>query len=181
MAKPCSKDLRQRVVAAVDGGLSRRRQAAGLFDVRNSTVVRWVQRFRATGSVAARPMGGDDRSRLTGERAWNSATRRGGAGSDRGRAARGTERSRGYGRPWDGVPVFRARGHHVQKKACTQPSKSGLTWLRHAGCGRMIRRGLIRQGSSLSMRAEHRPRWRVFTDGPSAVAAWSVAGVIGRR
>jgi transposase len=64
-----SKNLRERVVAAVDGGLSRR-QAAGLFDVGVSTVVRWVQRFRATGNVAARPMGGDHRSRLTGERAW---------------------------------------------------------------------------------------------------------------
>lgn len=69
MAKPYSKDLRERVVAAVEGGLSRRR-AAALFDVGISTVVHWVRRFRATGSVAAKPMGGDHRSRLTAERAW---------------------------------------------------------------------------------------------------------------
>ena len=69
MAKPYSQDLRERVVAAVEGGLSRR-QAAALFDVGISTVIRWVRRFRATGSVAAKLMGGDHRSRLTGERVW---------------------------------------------------------------------------------------------------------------
>ena len=69
MSKPYSEDLRKRVVAAVEGGLSRR-QAAERFAVGVSTVIRWVQRFRATGSVAAKPMGGDHRSRLTGERTW---------------------------------------------------------------------------------------------------------------
>jgi transposase len=69
MAKPYSKDLRERVVAAVEGGLSRRR-AAALFNLGISTVVHWVRRFRETGNVAAKPMGGDRRSRLTGERAW---------------------------------------------------------------------------------------------------------------
>lgn len=69
MAKPYSEDLRKRVVAAVDGGLSRR-QAASLFDLGISTVVHWVRRWRETGSVAAKPMGGDHRSRLTSERAW---------------------------------------------------------------------------------------------------------------
>lgn len=69
MAKPYSEDLRERVVAAVEGGLSRR-QAAALFDLGISTVVHWVRRFRETGSIAAKPMGGDYRSRLTGERTW---------------------------------------------------------------------------------------------------------------
>jgi len=69
MSKPYSEDLRERVVAAVAGGLSRR-QAAGIFAVGVSTVVRWVQRFRATGRVAAKAMGGDHRSRLTGLRDW---------------------------------------------------------------------------------------------------------------
>jgi len=69
MSKPYSEDLRERVVAAVEGGLSRR-QVAEVFDVGVSSVIRWVQRFRATGSFAAKPMGGDHRSRLTGERDW---------------------------------------------------------------------------------------------------------------
>jgi transposase len=69
MAKPYSEDLRERVVGAVEGGLSRR-QAAAAFDVGISTVINWVRRFRETGSVAAKPMGGDHRSRLLQERAW---------------------------------------------------------------------------------------------------------------
>lgn len=69
MAKPYSQDLRKRVVAAVEGGLSRR-QAAVLFDVASSTVVHWMRRLRETGSVAAKPMGGDHRSRLMAERDW---------------------------------------------------------------------------------------------------------------
>jgi transposase len=69
MLKPYSEDLRERVVAAVEGGLSRR-QAASMFDVGISTVIRWVQRFRTTGSFLAKPMGGDHRSRLTGARTW---------------------------------------------------------------------------------------------------------------
>lgn len=69
MSKPYSTDLRERVVAAVEGGLSRRR-AAEVFDIGVSSVIRWVQRFRTTGSIAAKPMGGDHRSLLTGARDW---------------------------------------------------------------------------------------------------------------
>src|SRR5271155_1013000 len=69
MARPYSMDLRERVVKAVDGGLSRR-QAASLFGVAVSTVIEWVRVWRDTGSVAAKPMGGDHSSRLKGERAW---------------------------------------------------------------------------------------------------------------
>jgi len=69
MSTPYSEDLRERVVAAVEDGLSRR-QAAEVFDIGVSSVVRWVQRFRSTGSVAAKPMGGDHRSLLSGERSW---------------------------------------------------------------------------------------------------------------
>jgi transposase len=69
MVRPYSEDLRSRVVAAVDGGLSRRRTAS-LFGVGNSTVVNWVRRWRETGSFAAKAMGGDHRSRLSDERLW---------------------------------------------------------------------------------------------------------------
>jgi transposase len=47
-----------------------RRKAAQLFKLGISTVIRWVERFRTTGSPAARPMGGDYNSRLKGERVW---------------------------------------------------------------------------------------------------------------
>ena len=69
MARPYSQDLRERVVGTVASGVSRRK-AAATFRVGTSTVVKWVLRFRGTGSVAAKPMGGDHSSRLKGERAW---------------------------------------------------------------------------------------------------------------
>jgi transposase len=50
MTRPLSNDLRARVVAAVAGGESRRAVAAR-FDVAVSSVVKWCQRYRATGSV----------------------------------------------------------------------------------------------------------------------------------
>jgi transposase len=58
MARPYSLDLRDRVVAAVMAGASCR-AVAGAFRVSVASVVKWSQRFRATGSAAARPMGGN--------------------------------------------------------------------------------------------------------------------------
>lgn len=69
MTKPYSEDLRTRVVAAVAAGASCR-YAARQFSIGVSTVVRWARRFRQTGSVAAKPMGGDRNSRLKDERDW---------------------------------------------------------------------------------------------------------------
>jgi putative transposase len=69
MSRPYSEDLRTRVVGAVEGGMSRR-GAASVFGVGISTVINWVRRWRDTGSVAAKAMGGDHSSRLKGERAW---------------------------------------------------------------------------------------------------------------
>jgi transposase len=60
MARPYSLDLRERVVAAVLGGASCR-QVAVTFKVSVASVVKWSQRFRATGSAASRPMGGNRR------------------------------------------------------------------------------------------------------------------------
>ena len=69
MARPYSTDLRDRVVASVAGGRTCRGTAA-LFGVSVSSVVKWSQRFRATGSVAAYWMGGHRRRVLAGERDW---------------------------------------------------------------------------------------------------------------
>jgi transposase len=69
MAKPYSVDLRSRVAVVVEGGASCR-EAAARFSIGVSSVVRWVQLFRGTGSVAAKPMGGDHNSRLGDEGAW---------------------------------------------------------------------------------------------------------------
>lgn len=51
-----SQDLRGRVIAAVGEGVSAR-SAAARFKVSPSTAIKWVQRQRAEGSCARRPMG----------------------------------------------------------------------------------------------------------------------------
>lgn len=69
MARAYSLDLRERVVAAVLAGASCR-EAAAIFDVGVASVVRWAQRFRATGSPAAAPPGRRQPRSLAGERDW---------------------------------------------------------------------------------------------------------------
>jgi transposase len=69
MARAYSLDLRERVVAAVMSGKSCRKVAA-TFKVSVASVVKWSQRFRATGSPAARPMGGTRPYALAVERDW---------------------------------------------------------------------------------------------------------------
>jgi transposase len=69
MARPYSQDLRERVVRAVEGGLSRRR-AASVFGVGIATVIAWVRVWRESGRLAAKRMGGDHSSRLKDERVW---------------------------------------------------------------------------------------------------------------
>jgi len=69
MARPYSQDLRERVVASVVGGRSCRATAA-IFGVSVACVVKWCQRFRASGSAAAYRMGGHRPRSLTGERDW---------------------------------------------------------------------------------------------------------------
>ena len=57
MPKPCSLELRERVVDAVEFGASRR-AAAEWFNVSPSSAIKWMQRRLATGSIAAKPSGG---------------------------------------------------------------------------------------------------------------------------
>ncbi len=61
MTKPLSNDLRRRVVASVDGGMSRR-AAANRFGIAVSTAIKWVQAWYRTGSYQPRAQGGDNRS-----------------------------------------------------------------------------------------------------------------------
>jgi transposase len=69
MTRPYSTDLRERAVALVEDGRSRH-QVAKLLKVGVSSVIRWCQRQRATGSCAAKPMGGRRRLLLLPERDW---------------------------------------------------------------------------------------------------------------
>src|SRR4028118_1713427 len=61
MGKPLSVDLRDRVVAAVEGGMSRR-QAAARLGVTTSGAIRGPSLSRRTGDVRPKRQGGDKRS-----------------------------------------------------------------------------------------------------------------------
>ncbi|MBK6490684.1 MAG: transposase [Sphingomonadales bacterium] len=61
MARSLSQDLRDRVVSAIDGGLSCR-AAAGRFGVSVSSAIRWRQLAREHGQAVAKPRGGDRHS-----------------------------------------------------------------------------------------------------------------------
>jgi transposase len=72
MGKPYSVDLRKRVVAAIEDGMSRN-QAAKQFGVAISTAIGWMQRVEQTGSVAPGQMGGHKPKAISGEQAvWLS-------------------------------------------------------------------------------------------------------------
>ena len=61
MTKPLSIDLRERLISAVEGGMSRR-FAAERFGIAASTAIKWVDQWRQTGHVRPRRQGGDYRS-----------------------------------------------------------------------------------------------------------------------
>ncbi len=70
MARAYSMDLRERVVTAVEGGLSRR-QAAARFGVSYSVAIYWMKRLREHGSVAPGQIGGHKPRKISGEhRDW---------------------------------------------------------------------------------------------------------------
>ncbi len=69
MTKPYSLDLRDRVVYAVEHEGMSRHQAAARFGIAVSTAIRWVARFRKTGSAAPSKMGGYKPKTLRGDHA----------------------------------------------------------------------------------------------------------------
>ena len=69
MARPLSNDLRERVVGRHETGESIRSVAAA-FGIAASTVSKWTQRHRRTGSVAPDKFGGYRRALLEPHRSW---------------------------------------------------------------------------------------------------------------
>ena len=61
MTKPLSNDLRERLIKTVAQGATCR-AAAAQFNVAPSSAVKWVRRWRDTGTACPRPQGGDRRS-----------------------------------------------------------------------------------------------------------------------
>ena len=69
MTRPLSNDLRERVVAAIEAGESRR-SVAVRFGIAVSSAVKWSQRYRSSGSVAPGKMGGHRKRILEPHRAF---------------------------------------------------------------------------------------------------------------
>ena len=69
MTKPYSMDLRERVVSAVDAEGMSRHEAAARFGIAVSSAIRWMARYRKTGSVAPSKIGGYKPKTLRGEHA----------------------------------------------------------------------------------------------------------------
>jgi transposase len=121
MARPYSLDLRQRVVTAVVCERLSARQAAKVFAVAVSTVVKWVQRYRRTGSVAPGQMGGHKPRAISGEhRVWLLARCREGDFTLRGLVAELAEQ-RGLEVDYRSVWVFVHEERLSFKKNCGGP------------------------------------------------------------
>jgi len=67
--KPYSKDLRIRVLAAVDRGVTRE-EVARNFSVSVPTIKRWLKRRRETGDVEAKPIPGRPRVKGAALEGW---------------------------------------------------------------------------------------------------------------
>jgi len=151
MPKAYCLDLRERVVARVRAGESVR-QVAAVFEVSVSSVVKWSQRWRSTGSAAAKPMGGKRRDGMVAGRDYALARLAGQPslslrGLQAELAGRGVKVS--YGALWRFV---RGAGLSFKKRRASPPRPSSPTSRAAAPAGADTSIGSTRTGSSSSMR-----------------------------
>ena len=150
-----SLDLRERVVATVGGGVSRR-GAAGVFKVSVSTAIRWTKRLATTGRCAPLPSGGDHRSKaLEQHKDWllaliaeePDAT----LAEIQTRLADTHDLKKSASCLWR---FFRRHDVTFKKKLCTPPNRTGRTSKRHARPGGKTRRRWTRPIWSLLTRPQ---------------------------
>ena len=158
MTRPISMDLRERAMARLAAGQSVRQVAAAL-GVAPSSVVKWSQRLRATGSCAPAKIGGRRPRKIVGDHkawllAWIEApfTLRGLVCELAGRGLRVDYRT-----VWKAV--HRA-GYSFKEKPRWPPSNADRTSRAGGHAGNATRNGLIRAGWSSSTKPGPRPTWR---------------------
>ena len=138
MGAPYSLDLRERVVAAVAGGMSRA-AAARRFGVSRSSAIRWTKRAEETGSPAALPMGGKKPFALADEADW-IRTRLGEKPDITGRELLAELNQRGVEVSYYGVWHFLDHaGLSFKKRACAPVSRIAPMSPGGAGNGRPIK------------------------------------------
>lgn len=169
MTKSISEDLRSRVIAAVDGGLSRR-AAAERFGIAVASAVRWVREWQETGSTRAKPQGGDMRSRRI--EAYHDFILGAIEAQVNITLVELAELLRSElwcrVRPEHGLALSRSPLDDRQKKRRTPASRSGPTFSRGGAPGSRLSLISILSGWYLSMRPAHRRKWRACEDGPRA-------------
>ena len=169
MVRPLSMDLRERAVARIAVGESVRKVARAL-SVAPSSVVKWTQRLRATGSVAPGKIGGHVPPKIAGtHRAWLVA--RTAAAFHPARTGGRTCRARAAGRLPHRLDIYPPRRPQLQKKPCWRASKTVPTSPASAGGGRPARGALIRGGWSSSMKPGPRQIWGRCAGGLRAASA----------
>src|SRR6516162_8694491 len=141
MPKAYSREMRERVIAEVESGASRR-EAAEEFAISASTAVIWDKCFRQTGRCAAEPRGG------------SSSPLEKHADFLLGLIEKQPDLT------LDEVVLAMSK-HKItfKKKACAQRSKSARTWRGRAGAGCENRACLIPPGWSSLTRPPPIPRW----------------------
>ena len=131
MVQSLSVDLRRRVVAAVESGMSRR-QAAARFGVGVSSAIRWVSQWRLTGDLSPKPRGGRRPGRIEDHGALIMAWVEAAPDLTLQEIAARLEEAVGYRPPPSVVHgFFKRRGITRKKRRLTLPSRTDRT--SHAG------------------------------------------------
>ena len=169
MTKSLSKDIRERVVSAVEGGMTRR-SAATRFGVAPSTAIKWVDRWRRTGDIGPRPRGGDHRShRIEAHAEEILALIVGTPDTTLAELAEHLEETHGVVVAQSTIwRLLDRRGMTFKKKPRTRASNSVLTFCAGGTPGSRPSWIWSRNGWSSSTRPALRPRWRGATAEPRA-------------
>ena len=169
MSRAISMDLRERAMARLDEGQTVRKVAEAL-SVAPSSVVKWSQRRRATGSCAPGKPGGRRPRKIVGDHEAWLLKRLGTAFTLRGLvdelAARGLEVD--CRTVWNAV--HRA-GYSFKKKPCTPPSNCERTSPAAGSAGSATRNELTRAAWSSLTRPGQRPTWRRCAAGRQGASA----------
>ena len=183
MPKALSFDLRSRVLAAIDEGLSCR-QAATRFGVSASSAIRWQAQRRAGGDARPKPQGGDRLSRRP--EAYADLIHAALAEVPDITLPELKARLAAQGAQGSGSALWRfCRRHKItrKKRRPPRPSRTGPMSASGARRGSRANSTLTPRGWCSSTRPGPRPTWPGVTDGRPGVGVCGVACrmAVGRR